>query len=105
MIPYSMSPVYHCQQAAEKILKGFLTWHDKPFPKTHALVQLLAQATRIDANFDSLQDHAEILSPFAWRFRYPGGLLSPTMEAITPPARHGRRSGSCRHRPSPNRRS
>jgi HEPN domain-containing protein len=24
---------FHCQQAAEKSLKGFLTWHDEPFEK------------------------------------------------------------------------
>lgn len=28
---------YHCQQAAEKSLKGFLSWHDIPFSKTHDL--------------------------------------------------------------------
>jgi hypothetical protein len=29
--------VFHCQQAAEKALKGFLAWHDVPFRKTHTL--------------------------------------------------------------------
>jgi HEPN domain-containing protein len=29
--------VFHCQQAAEKALKGFLAWHDTPFRKTHDL--------------------------------------------------------------------
>jgi len=24
---------FHCQQAAEKMLKAFLTWHDEPFEK------------------------------------------------------------------------
>ncbi|MCX6636945.1 MAG: HEPN domain-containing protein [Acidobacteria bacterium] len=27
----------HCQQAAEKSLKAFPTWHQRPFPKTHDL--------------------------------------------------------------------
>ena len=26
--------IYHCQQAAEKAVKGFLVLHDKDFPKT-----------------------------------------------------------------------
>jgi hypothetical protein len=29
--------VFHCQQAAEKAMKGFLSWHDSPFGKTHDL--------------------------------------------------------------------
>ena len=32
---------YHCQQAGEKALKGYLTQRDIVFPKTHSLVQLL----------------------------------------------------------------
>jgi HEPN domain-containing protein len=29
--------VFHCQQAAEKALKGFLTWNGRAFRKTHNL--------------------------------------------------------------------
>ena len=29
--------VFHCQQAAEKALKGFLMWNNIPFRKTHSL--------------------------------------------------------------------
>src|SRR5437016_5455665 len=32
--------VFHCQQATEKALKGFLTWHGHPFRKTHDLTEL-----------------------------------------------------------------
>jgi HEPN domain-containing protein len=69
--------VYHCQQSMEKALKGFLTFKESPFTKTHALVLLVEQAAEIDSSFDNLADHAEELSPFAWRFRYPGELLEP----------------------------
>jgi HEPN domain-containing protein len=27
--------VFHAQQVAEKAIKGFLSWHDCPFRKTH----------------------------------------------------------------------
>jgi hypothetical protein len=27
--------LFHCQQAVEKTLKAFLTWHGRPFRKTH----------------------------------------------------------------------
>jgi len=43
--------VYHCQQAAEKALKGYLTWVDSPFQKIHDLTALLAQCSRHDAAF------------------------------------------------------
>jgi hypothetical protein len=32
--------VFHCQQAAEKAIKGFLTYHQEPFGKTHDLPEL-----------------------------------------------------------------
>ncbi len=32
--------LFHCQQAAEKALKAFLTFHDQPFRKTHDLAAL-----------------------------------------------------------------
>ena len=69
--------VYHCQQAAEKALKAYLTWRDSEFAKTHALVQLVEQARSYEDDFSVLMEHAEDLSPFAWRFRYPGDLLDP----------------------------
>src|SRR5207244_808391 len=31
---------FHCQQAVEKSLKAFLTWHDVVFRKTHDLIEL-----------------------------------------------------------------
>ena len=33
---------FHAQQAAEKALKAFLFWHDRPFRKTHLLAELLS---------------------------------------------------------------
>ena len=75
--PLSDVAVYHCQQAAEKALKGYLTFQGSPFSKTHSLSTLVEQAAEIDADFAELLDHAEELSPFAWRFRYPGDPLDP----------------------------
>jgi HEPN domain-containing protein len=79
-VPLLDIAVYHCQQSMEKALKGFLTAKDSPFAKTHALVTLVEQAAEIDSAFESLIDQAESLSPFAWRFRYPGEALEPDMD-------------------------
>ena len=39
--------VFHCQQAAEKALKGFLTWHERPFRRTHSLEELGEQCLTV----------------------------------------------------------
>ncbi len=38
--PLLEDAAFHCQQAAEKALKGFLTWHSVPFRKTHSLEEI-----------------------------------------------------------------
>ncbi|MFZ5759482.1 MAG: HEPN domain-containing protein [Thermodesulfobacteriota bacterium] len=69
--------VYHCQQAAEKALKAYLTAHGVVFPKIHLLLPLLALCADIDSSFSQLTDAAEFLTPFATEFRYPGDILEP----------------------------
>ncbi len=34
---------FHAQQTAEKAFKAFLTWHDRPFRKTHNLEESWAR--------------------------------------------------------------
>ena len=72
--------MFHCQQAAEKAMKGFLTGHDRPFPKTHDLDELGTAVQAIDASLASALDRARDLTPFAWRFRYPGTPSVPARE-------------------------
>ena len=38
--PLTADIVFHAQQAVEKSIKGFLGWHDRPFRKTHNLVEI-----------------------------------------------------------------
>lgn len=45
--PLAGIAVFHCQQAAEKVLKGFLAWHDIPFRKTHNLAEIGAACAAI----------------------------------------------------------
>lgn len=68
---------FHCQQAVEKALKAFLTWHDQPFRKTHDLVELGAECVTLDA---TLELHLRVTAPlteYAWRYRYPGEPSEP----------------------------
>jgi len=72
--------LFHCQQAAEKAVKGFLVLHDLRFEKTHDVGALLERAAAIRADFSSLVEDGEFLSPYATAFRYPGQALAPTSE-------------------------
>ncbi len=38
--PFIEDMLFHCQQAAEKSMQGFLTAHDRVFRKTHDLDEL-----------------------------------------------------------------
>jgi len=70
--------LFHCQQAAEKALKAFLTWHDVPFRRVHELDELGRQCVEIDFTLGPLLDQADRLTKYAWRFRYPGAPYRPT---------------------------
>ena len=64
--------IYHCQQAAEKSLKGWLTSRSDPFEKTHDIRRLIKQAAGVLPDFNQFTHAAEVLTPYASAFRYPG---------------------------------
>jgi HEPN domain-containing protein len=70
--------LYHCQQAVEKALKGFLVWHDRPFPKTHDLGKLGKQAVQLESTLEPLIEQVVELTKYAWMFRYPGDVPDPS---------------------------
>ncbi len=72
--------VFHCQQVAEKAMKGFLSWHDRPFGKTHDLAVIGGLCVAHDQSLESLCRRAERLSVFAWVFRYPGDPEEPVRD-------------------------
>jgi HEPN domain-containing protein len=71
---------FHAQQAAEKSIKGFLTFHSRPFRKTHDIEELGTNAVKIDPALEPLIRKASVLTPFAWQFRYPGDSSEPEEE-------------------------
>jgi HEPN domain-containing protein len=71
---------FHCQQAAEKYLKAFLTWRQIEFPKTHDLNLLLGLiSTAAPSLAESLEDIAE-LTVYGVEIRYPGDIPEITKE-------------------------
>lgn len=74
---YLDAAIYHCQQAAEKTIKGFLTFHSQRFEKVHNLPILVTQAMTIEPVFSVWLDAAERLTPYATLFRCPGDVLEP----------------------------
>lgn len=65
---------YHCEQAAEKLLKGVLLQFDMDPPKTHDLVQLCKLCCGMDARFEQLADACVELTPYGVQVRYPSNL-------------------------------
>jgi HEPN domain-containing protein len=76
--PIRDTGVYHCQQAAEKLLKAYLTSKETVFSKTHDLRVLLLLCQNIDQAFEQFVGAADTLTPYAVTFRYPGDVLEPS---------------------------
>ncbi len=77
---YLDTAIYHCQQTTEKVIKGWLVYHDISFEKTHDLRLLVTMASEVESRFTSWFDVAEQVSPYATAYRYPGEILEPTEE-------------------------
>ena len=76
------SALFHCQQAAEKSLKAFLTWHQTPFPRTHDLALLSGFCLELDASLDTVMAPSLALTRFAVAMRYPGEIEEPSTEEV-----------------------
>lgn len=71
--------LFHSQQAVEKYLKAFLTFHNKPFGKTHDLTYLLKKCIEIDVSFHELREvEIDKLYPKGIEVRYPEFTLTVT---------------------------
>lgn len=78
--PFAEDVLFHAQQAVEKSLKAFLTWHGNPFRKTHNLVELGEACAGIDTTLEPSLRRAAPLTEYAWKFRYPGNVEEPTSD-------------------------
>ncbi|MBU0502394.1 MAG: HEPN domain-containing protein [bacterium] len=70
----------HCQQAAEKHLKAYLTFLGISFEKKHDLDYLLDLLKEKDASVQQFYDMAEELNSYAVEIRYPDDWFEPSKE-------------------------
>lgn len=62
---------FHCQQCAEKALKGFILARENQPVDGHNLTWLCKRATRIDGRFAQWLDESAALNKFYIETRYP----------------------------------
>ena len=77
---YLDTAIYHCQQAAEKSVKGFLTFHGQRVVRTHDVRYLLTLAIPFDESLSACLESAERVTPYATAYRYPDEILEPEEE-------------------------
>ena len=75
--PEPSRSVFHSQQAAEKAVKAFLTYHQVPFRKTHNLTDLGSQCASIDPSLEAILREVADLTDYASAFRYPDAPYEP----------------------------
>jgi len=62
---------YHCQQSAEKYLKGFLALNGEVIEKIHDLVRLNKMCLKYEKNFETIEADCLLLTDYAVNVRYP----------------------------------
>ena len=62
---------FHCQQCAEKVLKGYILARDEQAVDGHNLTWLCKRACRIDPEFSQWLDESAALNKFYIETRYP----------------------------------
>lgn len=65
---------FHCQQAVEKYLKGFLTLKEIEFMKSHDLDYLLKLCMDSNSKFVSYKDKILTLNKYGIESRYPADI-------------------------------
>jgi len=74
---------FHCQQAAEKLLKAYLAGKREMPPATHDLLMLLEKVIRTNPQAGTLRDDLALLTPYAVEIRYPDDFIMPSQKDAT----------------------
>lgn len=78
-VPYD-TVCFHCQQAAEKMLKAYLVARGKEYPISHDLLLILERIMSLDPKAEKLRDALIFLMPYAVEVRYPDDYSMPSAE-------------------------
>lgn len=78
--PLLDTAIYHCQQAAEKAVKGYLVYCDQEFERIHDIEVLIRLAMSRVEEFVNWIDIGIELTPYARIYRYPGYAAEPSQE-------------------------
>jgi HEPN domain-containing protein len=62
---------YHCSQAVEKYLKGYLVYHNTILQNTHNLPYLNSLCIEKNKDFREINDECRLLNNYANQIRYP----------------------------------
>lgn len=62
---------FHCQQAAEKALKGYLVAHKTIPPRIHDLLILCGLCVQEDDNFNNIIEDCSVINMYGVQPRYP----------------------------------
>jgi HEPN domain-containing protein len=65
---------FHCQQAVEKYLKGFLCLHNEEPPYIHDLLKLRGFCEQYDTIFSEITEYCKILTLYGVQPRYSRSL-------------------------------
>jgi len=76
-VPYD-TVCFHCQQAAEKLLKAFLVARGCEYPLTHNLFVILEKVLEFDPASESMREALATLNPYSVEVRYPGDAWMPS---------------------------
>lgn len=71
---------FHSQQASEKYIKAYLTWHQIEFPKTHVFGELLDLISQVDEGLAVALTSVTALNPYGVEVRYPSNIPEPTRQ-------------------------
>lgn len=74
---------FHCHQASEKYLKGFLVFNNKKFRRIHDLVIFLEDCHKIDKEFKEILEDYKKLNKYYIESRYPAEIPISYSEAET----------------------
>ncbi|MCK5505425.1 MAG: HEPN domain-containing protein [Thermodesulfovibrionia bacterium] len=69
---------FHCQQAAEKLLKAYLIGNNRSYPITHDLFLILEKILPLNKQAEYLRDALSILTPYSVEVRYPDDWFMPS---------------------------